>query len=192
SALAAGAMYRGNGIDGGGGPAALAGVLTGANGRWHRVVPAAVVRMAAQHPPHGKPTASSEPEPADRLDGVATARRGEPAPRRQRRADRPLVEAQNCQNGTRHRPADSPAHGPGTVSRCSAASKSLPRRAEESASAPGRARITVELPTGSRSSRSRSWARNRRLTRCRTTLAPTVRPTTRPARGTPGCVPAST
>ncbi len=74
------------------------------------------------------------------------------------------------------------AHRPPT-NRLRAASRSAAKHTESSCPDPLSALTTTPLPAGRTPSRAASWARSRRLTRWRTTLAPTPLPTTRPTRG---------
>jgi len=139
-------------------------------------------RMASQQPAQGEPAAASDTESRDRLDRIRAAGRGEAAMRRHRRADDNLVAPQDCDgaagNGI-HDAADGETASP---RRSRAASRSRPRRSESARAASGNARTTVADPSGSLVSRIANCARSRRLTRWRTTLSPTPRPTTSPTR----------
>src|SRR5690606_32499763 len=66
------------------------------------------------------------------------------------------------------------------ANRSRARSRSRPRSSEDADPAAGSARTATTDPAGSRSSRSATWARSRRLTRLRSTALPTALLTTKP------------
>src|SRR4051794_4133816 len=153
--------------------------LRRSNGRGNRVVPADVEGVAAQQAPQGEPAAAAGAVDLDGLDGIGTAARGVPARRRQGRADRGPVEADDRQQHA----GDRAALHRLPASRAKAVSSAAPSSAELASADCGSARTTVPLPAGSTCSRWASWARSRRLTWCLTTLPPTDRPTTSPTTG---------
>ena len=149
----------------------------------HRVVPTGMQWMAAQQPADGQPTTAHQAEPSDRLHRVGAARRRVPAGRQPQRAHGAAVQLDRC-DGDASRAGDPRqlAHGDPTR-RNRAASRSLPIRADSRLAASGKARTTVPLLGGRRSSRCAICARSRRATRCRITLPPTDLPTTKPTIG---------
>ncbi len=148
-------------------------------------MPAGVERVAACQPPQTQPGTTKQAEAFDRLRCVGAAGWHVAARWWADRADGSAIEGEHAQHQARRR-----AHGR-RASRLRAASRSAPSSADVACAAPGRARTTRPLPCGTVFRRSANCARNRRLTRCRTTLPPTDLPTTRPIAGrsrrTEGC-----
>jgi hypothetical protein len=144
-------------------------------------VPAPMPGVAAQQPADSEVAAASGAEPLDGLRGVVTARRGEPARRRAPRADEDLPAADQYKHDPR-RQAPIARHR-GTCIRASADPRSAPSRSDVAPAESGSARTTSPLPDGSVGTFAANCARNRRATRCRTTLPPTERPTINPTRG---------
>ena len=147
-------------------------------------MPAAVPGVAAQQSAQCKVGAAAGAEPFDGLRGVSAARRGEPARRHAPRADEDLPAADQPERDPRRDTAtgSGPRHR-GTCIRARAEPRSAPSRSDVASAESGRARTTSPLPRGSVGTFAANWARNRRATRCRTTLPPTDRPTINPIRG---------
>src|SRR5215213_5528365 len=150
----------------------------------HEVDAARVPGRALQQPAQRQPAPAAGAVPGDGLGGVGAAGRVEPAPRGQRRADRPRVEANQAEELARdHRRATrSPSRRsrPATRSRCSTA--------DSASAASGRARTTRSAEEGNRESSEATTARSLRVTRWRTTELPTALPTTKPARAPGGVI----
>jgi hypothetical protein len=150
--------------------------------------------MAAGKPAHRQPQATRRAVGAQRLHGVLTARRGEPASGGEQRADEPLVQ----DNGDDKHPCRWCRHGRVCVvnvrrahswrsaptcrrsSRPMTRSRSAARSAWCAPAAAGWARSTSRQPPGSEARRLRISSRSRRFTRLRTTAEPTARLTTKP------------
>jgi len=150
----------------------------------------------------GEPTSCQPQSPRravtpERLKGVLTARRGEPAGRGQQRADETAVaDNRHDQNPCRQRrPATvlkrhiRCAHSWRSAPTCRRSSRpitrsrSATRSAWRAPAAAGWARTTSRQPPGSEAIRLRISSRSRRFTRLRTTAEPTARLTTKPTFG---------
>jgi len=125
---------------------------------------------------------------AERVDGVLTTRRGEPARRRSQRRDHVSVQLDGAnQKPRRSTPCRTGSHclrlpAPARV-RSSANLSSCSSRAEIACLLLGRARITILSPAASSSRTSRATWRSLRETLCRTTALPTDLATTSPILG---------
>jgi hypothetical protein len=147
--------------------------------------------MAAQQPPGREPATATKPETLDRLGGVGTAAGRVTAGRRASRTDRASIDLDAAQHRAGREAHDgcrltrlAPDRGDtGRRRSANAASRARANSVESAVPASGRARITVADDGASCASRADNWARRRRLTRWRTTLGPTPRPTTNPTSG---------
>ena len=138
-------------------------------------------RRALDQPAYGKEQADQWTAGLQRLDRVRTARRVEPAGRRPCRADPALIHADRADERCDQRRS----HGltvSARPSRVSARSRSVPRSADDRLDAAGFARTTTRSPGSNTSRRSHMRWRSRRVTSCRRTALPTLRPTTKPTR----------
>src|SRR5437868_3069260 len=157
---------------------------------YHRIVSAVAEGIAPEQAPGGKHEAPRNPKRADRLEGVAGARRLVLAAARDRRRDEPAVD-----DDRRNRdPARDAAHGTACPSggRCrparaisSARASSTPAKPSRSASslAAGRATSTTSWSGRSSGSARLKASRSSRLRRFRCTAPPTLRETDSPRRG---------
>ncbi|MDQ1741868.1 MAG: hypothetical protein QOE23_207 [Pseudonocardiales bacterium] len=167
--------------------------------RWHRVVTTGPKWLTPANAPEAQQEATDQPKPVDSGRGVGAATRREPAGRGPAGAPGALVTGDRCDGRAsrgsrtvRHRldPLRPLLVGASAVTRewrpggaaslSRALLRSRPSTAEDAVEVSGRARTTSLAPLGMRSNRSWSWARNRRETWCRITLAPTAFPTTNP------------
>lgn len=137
-------------------------------GERYRVPARGTERAAAQEPADGQPKAAPSAVQLQRLEGVATARRGESA-RRRPAFHRPLI-------------GEDPAHQPCT--RASSWSRSNISSTNEHEAAAGVAPNRYE-PAGSLEADEarRRPSRSRRRTRLRTTAGPRARPRANATRG---------
>ena len=170
----------------------------------HGIVATRVERMTAGNPGHGEPESTGRTVYPQSFQGVRAARRLEPAPRRQQRADEAPVAGHRRHQRTRdHRRARfrdrrdragyriSPAvpisdHDWRSAPTCRRSNlsitraRSAARSAWRAAAAGGLARTTSRLPAGSTPRYPRTSTRRRRFTRLRTTAVPTARLTMNP------------
>ena len=158
--------------------------------------------MATGEPTHCQPQSPRRAVAPQRLKRVLAAGGGEPAGRREQRADEPAV----ADHGHYKSPCRQRRHGLGcriryrrTQFRCAhywrsaptCRRRSRPRTRSRSAArstwrapaADGSARNTSRQPPGSQATRLRISSRSRRFTRLRTTAEPTARLTTKPTFG---------
>ena len=153
--------------------------------------------MATGQPTHRQPQSPRRAVAPQRLKRVLAAGGGEPAGRREQRADEPAVadhghdksprrqrrhglvcQAQfRCAHSWRSAPTCRRRSRPRTRSRSAA------RSAWRAPAAAGCARNTSRQPPGSQATRLRISSRSRRFTRLRTTAEPTARLTTKPTFG---------
>ncbi len=121
-----------------------------------------------------------------RADGVRRAAGVVAAGGGERGGDEPLVEADRGRQHThRHGPVRTDGvarRGHRCCARRSADRRSRARSSLVAVAADGNARTTTAQPGGSSAKSGRTCSRNRRVTRCRTTLLPTAEETTKPAR----------
>ncbi len=159
-----------------------------------RVKSPGMERMTLAEPPDRQPASAPGAVHPHRLQRVRTARRIEPAARRQQRADQPPVEPDQPHKSARQRRRP-PDRVPGrfyclfhTAPPCRRSRTRItePRSAAKSAwlavAAGGLARNTTRLPRGSECRYPATRWRSRRRTRFRTTAGPTARLTMNPTR----------
>src|SRR3954447_9445301 len=162
------------------------GVGLARHGTGNEIDPTRVPGRALQQPAKGQPAAAPRAVQRDRLGGVGAAAGIEAAPRRERRADGPRVEADDPEQARAHDAHED--RTPAACSRSMPASRSRCSSADPAVAASGRARITRSAVAGRRCNSARTTARSCRVTRWRTTEFPTVLPTTKPARAPGGGV----
>ncbi len=159
-----------------------------------RVKSPGMERMTLAEPPGRQPASAPGAVHPHRLERVRTARRIEPAARRQQRADQPPVEPDQPHKSARQRRRP-PDRVPGrfyclfhTAPPCRRSRTRItePRSAAKSAwlavAAGGLARNTTRLPRGRECRYPATRWRSRRRTRFRTTAGPTARLTMNPTR----------
>ena len=153
--------------------------------------------MATGEPTHCQPQSPRRAVAPQRLKRVLAAGGGEPAGRREQRADKPAVadhghDENPCRqrrHGLVYRAQFRCAHYWRSAPTCRR--RSRPRTRSRSAArstwrapaADGSARNTSRQPPGSQATRLRISSRSRRFTRLRTTAEPTARLTTKPTFG---------